>query len=93
MFDNIGNIGIISSSDGPTQIYVSENDNLEEKTLTTVEINNKLDSMTMEENLNAGLKIMGAGMAAVFVVLTILYLVIKIMGHFATSKEDKNEKN
>ena len=49
--------------------------------------------MTMEENLNAGLKIMGAGMAAVFAVLTILYLVIKIMGHFATSKEDKNEKN
>ena len=93
MFDNIGNIGIISSVDGQTQIYVSENDNLEEKTLTTVEINNKLDSMTMEENLNAGLKIMGVGMAAVFVVLTILYLVIKIMGHFATSKEDKNEKN
>ena len=93
MFDNIGNIGIISSADGPTQIYVSENDNLEEKTLTTVEINNKLDSMTMEENLNAGLKIMGAGMASVFLVLTILYLVIKIMGHFATSKEDKNEKN
>ena len=93
MFDNIGNIGIISSADGSTQIYVSENDNLGEKTSTTVEINNKLDSMTMEENLNAGLKIMGVGMAAVFVVLTILYLVIKIMGHFATSKEDKNEKN
>ena len=92
MLDNIENVGIISSVDGPTQIYVSD-DNLEEKTLTTIETNNKLDSMTMEENLSAGLKIMGVGMLAVFVVLTILYLVIKIMGHFATGKEEKNEKN
>lgn len=92
MLDNIENVGIISSVDGPTQIYVSDDD-LEEKTLTTIETNNKLDSMTMEENLSAGLKIMGVGMLAVFVVLTILYLVIKIMGHFATGKEEKNEKN
>ncbi len=91
MLDNTENIGIIDSTDESTQIYVLK-DNLEAQ-ITTIETNNKLDSMTMEENLNAGLKIMGVGMLAVFVVLTILYLVIKIMGHFATGKEDKNEKN
>lgn len=93
MLDGIESVGVISSADGPTQIYVSKNDG-ENEVLTMAEINNdKLNSMTMEENLSAGLKIMGVGMLAVFLVLTILYVVIKMMGHFASSKEDKNEKN
>lgn len=93
MLDAIDSVGVIGSADGPTQVYVSKDDGQKE-VITMAGINNdKLNSMTMEENLNAGLKIMGVGMLAVFLVLTILYLVIKIMGHFASGKEDKNEKN
>lgn len=58
--------------------------------------NKELDNKTLAENLDSGLKIMGIGMAAVFGVLTILYVVIKIMGQFAKKKNDKennNEKN
>lgn len=58
---------------------------------TTEDINVILNSRTMEENFDAGFKIMGLGMVAVFGVLTILYIAIKIMGHFA--KGDNNEKN
>ena len=39
------------------------------------------------ENLEAGLKIMSIGMASVFGVLTILYIAVKIMGHFAKGKK------
>lgn len=70
-----------------------ETNHITNEDLTIYDINEKLDSMTMEENFNAGLKIMGVGMAAVFIVLAILYFVIKIMGHFAVSKEGNNEKN
>ena len=42
--------------------------------------------------MSAGLKIMGIGMAAVFAVLTILYVIVKIMGQFAKGKKD-NEEN
>lgn len=78
-------INLISLEDETTDISSDS--------LTVYDINEKLDSMTMEENFNAGLKIMGVGMAAVFIVLAILYFVIKIMGHFAVSKEGNNEKN
>ena len=37
----------------------------------------------MEENLIVGTKIMGAGMGIVFLVLAILYILIKIMGNVA----------
>lgn len=70
-----------------------ETNDITNENLTIYDINEKLDSMTMEENFSAGLKIMGVGMAAVFIVLAILYFVIKIMGHFAMSKEGNNEKN
>lgn len=93
MLDNIDSVGIIGSADGPTSVYISKNDGQESEVLTTIDINNKLNSMTKEENFNAGFKIMCAGMVAVFAVLTILYIVIKIMGRFATGKEDKNDKN
>ena len=46
-----------------------------------------LNSKTMMENLEAGVKIMGVGMASVFGVLTILYVAVKIMGHFAKGKK------
>ena len=46
----------------------------------------------MAENLDSGIKIMGLGMVAVFGVLTVLYIIVKIMGLFAKGKE-KNEKN
>lgn len=78
-------INLISLEDETTDISSDS--------LTVYDINEKLDSMTMEENFNAGLKIMGVGMAAVFIVLAILYFVIKIMWHFAVSKEGNNEKN
>ena len=111
-------IGIIGSSDGPTSIYISSNDenflrsggivpendesqiNLEaesdldntiEEVIVDKDINEILDSKTFGENLEAGVKIMGIGMAAVFGVLTILYLVVKIMGHFAKGKKDEEK--
>ena len=93
MSNEIDSIGIIGSADGPTAIYVSEaKDNIEEG-IVTKDINDELNSRTMAENFDAGFKIMGIGMIAVFGVLTILYIVIKIMGHFAKGKDDKNEKN
>jgi len=73
---------------------ISENNVDNEEILVDSSINEILDSKTLSENLNAGLKIMGIGMVAVFGVLTILYIVIKIMGHFAKQKKDNsNEKN
>ena len=60
------------------------------------DFNARLDSRTLGENLDSGVKIMGLGMLAVFGVLTILYIVIKIMGQFAKQKNDKDnsdEKN
>ena len=97
-------IGIIGSSDGPTSIYISDNtENLEknidaaetrEEVLLNSDVNDILNSRTMGENLDSGVKIMGLGMIAVFGVLTVLYIVIKIMGQFAKSSKDKeNEKN
>lgn len=83
-------INLVSLEDDAMDVSVQGSSN---DTTTVYDINEKLDSMTMEENFNAGLKIMGVGMAAVFLVLAILYLVIKIMGHFAVSKEGNNEKN
>jgi len=80
-----------------TEDEVSEttSDNTEEM-IEYDSINDELNSRTLMENLDAGLKIMGIGMVAVFGVLTILYVVIKIMGQFAKQKNDKennNEKN
>lgn len=118
-------VGIIGSSDGPTAIFVSSEDenffksggiiqedndveikaedtvsqNSDEKVMKEISemsIDDRLSSKTLSENLNAGFKIMGIGMAAVFGVLTILYFVVKIMGQFAKQKKDKesdNEKN
>ena len=63
------------------------------KTQKQCNINDELNSRTMTENFDAGFKIMGIGMIAVFGVLTILYIVIKVMGQFAKGKDDKNEKN
>ncbi|MBQ7668135.1 MAG: OadG family protein [Clostridia bacterium] len=37
----------------------------------------------MQENLIVGTKIMGAGMGIVFLVLAILYVIIKFMGKMA----------
>ena len=81
-------IGIIGSSDGPTSIYV--NDTTEEVIINN-DITKELDGRTLGENLDDGVKIMGIGMIAVFGVLTILYLVIKFMGLFAKSKNDKEK--
>lgn len=119
-------IGIIGSSDGPTSIFVSSDDenffksggiideendsgrningdisndnieNIHEEVLIDTSINDKLNSKSLVENLDSGVKIMGLGMLAVFGVLTILYIVIKIMGQFAKQSKDKendNEKN
>ena len=93
MANEIDSIGIIGSADGPTSVYIAENVETKEEGLVTTDINDELNSRTMTENFDAGFKIMGLGMIAVFGVLTILYVVIKIMGHFAKGKDDKNEKN
>lgn len=93
MANEIESIGIIGSADGPTSVYVAESVNNTEESIVTTDINDELNSRTMAENFDAGFKIMGIGMIAVFGVLTILYIVIKIMGHFAKGKDDKNEKN
>ena len=93
MNNEIESTKIIGSSDGPTSIYVAEKEDKVEESIVTNDINDELNSRTMAENFDAGIKIMGIGMIAVFGVLTILYIVIKIMGHFAKGKEDKNEKN
>ena len=93
MANEIDSIGISGSADGPTSVFVAETVETKEESLVTNDINEELNSRTMAENFNAGFKIMGIGMIAVFGVLTILYIVIKIMGHFAKGKDDKNEKN
>lgn len=93
MAKEIESIGIIGSADGPTSIYVAEAKDNTEEVLATTDIHAELNSRTMAENFDAGFKIMGIGMIAVFGVLTILYVVIKIMGQFAKGKEDKNEKS
>jgi len=93
MANEIDSIGIIGSADGPTSIYVSESMDSVSESLVTNDINTELNSRTMAENFDAGFKIMGIGMIAVFGVLTILYIVIKIMGQFAKGKDNKNEKN
>lgn len=93
MNNEIKSIGIIGSADGPTSVYISESIDKTEESLVAEDINEILNSRTMTENFEAGFKIMGIGMIAVFGVLTILYIVIKIMGHFAKGKDDKNEKN
>jgi len=102
-------IGIIGSSDGPTSIYVSSNDenflrsggivieDLQvdedpiEGMIQEVSIDEILGSKTLGENLDSGVKIMGLGMVAVFGVLTVLYLVVKIMGQFAKGKKDEEK--
>jgi len=124
----MNDIGIIGSADGPTAIFVSNDDpnflqsggiieevettnleavedetipvKLEESEVSdeiiTVDINDELNNRTLAENFDAGFKIMGLGMAAVFGVLTVLYIVIKIMGQFAKNSKDKDsndEKN
>lgn len=75
---------------------VVEIEQVAEETITeetlTKDVNEILNEKTLSENLDAGLKIMGIGMAAVFGVLTILYIIVKIMGQFAKGKSD-NEKN
>lgn len=49
-----------------------------------------LPDKTLGENLKDGFKIMGFGMIAVFGVLTILYIIIKIMGQFVGKNNEKN---
>ena len=93
MANEIETIGLIGSADGPTAIYVSEKAALFSCSYKYEDINDELNSRTMAENFDSGFKIMGLGMIAVFGVLTILYLVIKVMGQFAKGKDDKNEKN
>ena len=66
-------------------------DNATEEIIVDNNINEILDSKTLGENLDAGFKIMGIGMIAVFGVLTILYLVVKIMGKFAKGKKDEEK--
>lgn len=68
-----------------------EIDNITEEIITDSSIEEKLNNKTLMENLDAGLKIMGIGMVAVFIVLTILYLVVKIMGQFAKGKKDEEK--
>ena len=98
IIDDESSVGIISSADGPTAIYVSggasekSNDEIEKEFTNTGSVEDRLNSKTIAENMDAGLKIMGIGMAAVFAVLTILYVIVKIMGQFAKGKKD-NEKN
>ena len=89
--DSVTNVEENSEQEESTQTNVQE-----ERMLTYEELEPLLESKTMSENLEAGLKIMGIGMVAVFGVLTILYLVIKLMGQFAKNSKDKennNEKN
>lgn len=69
----------------------NELDNTREEIIVNDNINETLDSKTLSENLDAGFKIMGIGMIAVFGVLTILYLVVKIMGYFAKGKKDEEK--
>ena len=87
---------IINDKGENTGIYLideTENGALEatnEKEETLVEdrsLEEVLNSKTMMENLEAGVKIMSIGMASVFGVLTILYIAVKIMGHFAKGKK------
>ena len=85
--------GIIEENDEVTEL---NKDEVVEEVTIDASIENKLNSKTLGENFDAGFKIMGLGMVAVFGVLTMLYIVIKIMGQFAKQKDDKdssNEKN
>lgn len=63
-----------------------------EESLADDRFEERLNNKTMAENMDAGLKIMGIGMATVFLVLTILYVIVKIMGQFIKGKKD-DEKN
>ena len=85
--------GIVEDEDVVTNENVADEENITtEEVIVNNDINEILNSRTMAENLESGVKIMGLGMVAVFGVLTILYVVIKIMGYFAKGKKD-NEKN
>lgn len=90
--DNTDTIGNDTIQNNTEKEIIEEN---LENSLTFEELQAELNSRTLAENLDAGLKIMGIGMVAVFGVLTILYIVIKIMGQFAKQKKDNdsNEKN
>ena len=81
-------IGIIGSADGPTSVYVKEENVTTEEVIVNDSLTEELNNRTLGENLDAGVKIMGIGMVAVFGVLTILYLDIKLMGVFAKTKKD-----
>lgn len=71
----------------------NDSEGVAEESLTEdMTLEERLNSKTMAENMDAGLKIMGIGMATVFLVLTILYVIVKIMGQFVKGKKD-NEKN
>ena len=71
-----------------TDNNVLEGTNQREETLVEDRsLEEVLNSKTMMENLEAGVKIMSIGMASVFGVLTILYIAVKIMGHFAKGKK------
>ena len=71
--------------------HENELDNTTEEIILDNDINEILNSKTLGENLEAGVKIMGIGMIAVFGVLTVLYLVVKIMGQFAKGKKDEEK--
>jgi len=77
--------------------YIDEEESVDntEEAIISNDINEVLNNRSLAENFDAGFKIMGIGMIAVFGVLTILYVVIKIMGQFAKNKDkdNSNEKN
>lgn len=88
--------GIVPENDEANENVIdssleNELDNTTEEIIVNDNINEILDRKTFAENLDAGVKIMGIGMAAVFGVLTILYLVVKIMGYFAKGKKDEEK--
>lgn len=88
--------GIIEENDEVTELINDEVVKTAEEVTIDTNIEELLNSKTLGENFDAGFKIMGLGMVAVFGVLTMLYIVIKIMGQFAKQKDDKdssNEKN
>ena len=96
--------GIVEENDDVQSIDEVEQDSneledMENKLNSQIEpvieddINARLDSKTLGENLDSGFKIMGLGMLAVFGVLTILYIIIKIMGQFAKQKKDKENSD
>jgi len=56
---------------------------LKDQTSVETQIIEETSELTMQDNLMIGFKIMGIGIGIVFLVLAILYAIIKIMGKMA----------